>query len=172
MRYLNNIMPKTDFTTLIIGLVFCLSLSSQTYGAISIDGVLDEPEWEQAQLYSDFVTVEPLTGEPAKYSTQVRLLTNAEGIFIGFTNYQPATTRSVNRQFPRDAEIQADRNVVSIDFDGTALAGYDFTVGSANSMQDGIVTPGSYSGDWDGTWYSQTSSETDYWYSEITRNGS
>ena len=88
MRYLNNIMPKTDFTTLIIGLVFCLSLSSQSYGAISIDGVLDEPEWEQAQLYSDFVTVEPLTGEPAKYSTQVRLLTNAEGIFIGFTNYQ------------------------------------------------------------------------------------
>jgi len=47
MRYLNNIMPKTDFTTLIIGLVFCLSLSSQAYGAISIDGVLDEPEWEQ-----------------------------------------------------------------------------------------------------------------------------
>ena len=167
MRYLNNIMPKTDFTTLIIGLVFCLSLSSQAYGAISIDGVLDEPEWEQAQLYSDFVTVEPLTGEPAKYSTQVRLLTNAEGIFIGFTNYQPATTRSVNRQFPRDAEIQADRNVVSIDFDGTAQAGYDFTVGSANSQQDGIVTPGDYSADWDGIWYSQTSVEGDYWYSEI-----
>ncbi|MDB2547533.1 carbohydrate binding family 9 domain-containing protein, partial [Porticoccaceae bacterium] len=160
-------MPKTDFTTLIIGLVFCLSLSSQAYGAISIDGVLDEPEWEQAQLYSDFVTVEPLTGEPAKYSTQVRLLTNAEGIFIGFTNYQPATTRSVNRQFPRDAEIQADRNVVSIDFDGTAQAGYDFTVGSANSQQDGIVTPGDYSADWDGIWYSQTSVEGDYWYSEI-----
>mgnify|MGYP003327036062 CR=1 FL=1 len=27
--------------------------------------------------------------------------------------------------------------------------------------------PGTYSGDWDGTWYSQTSSDGDYWFSEI-----
>ena len=40
-------------------------------------------------------------------------------------------------------------------------------MGSANSQQDGIVTPGDYSADWDGIWYSQTSVEGDYWYSEI-----
>ena len=150
-----------------MGLICWLLLAAETQAAINVDGVLDEPEWSQAQVYSDFVTVEPLTGEPAKYNTEVRLITNAEGIFVGFSNYQPATSKRVNRQFPRDAEIRADRNVVSIDFDGTALAGYDFTVGSANSQQDGIVTKGSYSADWDGTWYSQTSSKGDYWYSEI-----
>ena len=160
-------MLKTPFKAPLISLYISILLTSQTCAAISIDGVLDEPEWSEAQLYSDFVTVEPLTGEAAKYSTQARLFTNEQGIFIGFTNYQPATIKRVNRQFPRDAEIEADRNVVSIDFDGTALAGYDFTVGSANSQQDGIVTPGNYSADWDGIWYSQTSSEADYWYSEI-----
>ena len=144
-----------------------LFMASNTFGSISIDGVIDEPEWQNALVYSDFVTVEPLTGGPAKYSTEVRMITNDEGIFVAFTNYQPPSVKRVKRQFPRDAQIEADRNIVSIDFDGTALAGYDFTVGSANSMQDGIVTPGSYSGDWDGTWYSQTSSEADYWYSEI-----
>jgi hypothetical protein len=160
-------MLKTTIKSLLLGLYLTVVLCSRAAAAISIDGVLDEPEWAQAQVYKDFVTVEPLTGEAAKYSTQARLFTNAEGVFIGFTNYQPATIKRVNRQFPRDAEIKADRNVVSIDFDGTALAGYDFTVGSANSQQDGIVTPGDYSADWDGTWYSQTSSEGDYWYSEI-----
>lgn len=144
-----------------------LFMASNAFGSITIDGVIDEPEWQDAVVYSDFVTVEPLTGGPAKYSTEVRMITNDEGIFVAFTNYQPPSVKRVKRQFPRDAQIEADRNIVSIDFDGTALAGYDFTVGSANSMQDGIVTPGSYSGDWDGTWYSQTSSETDYWYSEI-----
>jgi hypothetical protein len=150
------------------GFIICSLIAvSQAYGAIRVDGLLNEPEWDDAQIYRDFVTVEPLTGDLAKYSTEVRLISNAEGIFVGFTNFQPASVKRVNRQFARDSQIEADRNVVSIDFDGTALAGYDFTVGSANSKQDGIVTPGDYSADWDGTWYSQTSSKGDFWYSEI-----
>ena len=145
----------------------CCLTHTAAYGDITIDGVLDEPEWNDAVVYTDFVTVEPLTGDVAKYATEVRMITNEEGIFVGFKNYQPATVKRVNRRFARDAQIEADRNVVSIDFDGTAKSGYDFTVGSANSRQDGIVGPGTYSGDWDGTWYSQTSSDGDYWYSEM-----
>ena len=150
-------------------LLFCYGLLSvPTVSAdIVIDGILDEEAWAGAEIYRDFVTVEPLTGDSAKYHTEVRVITNSEGIFVGFSNYQPASVKRVNRQFPRDAQIEADRNIVSIDFDSTALAGYDFTVGSANSQQDGIVTPGDYSGDWDGTWYSQTSSNKDYWFSEM-----
>ena len=149
---------------------FCLSMLMQVstaHGSIQIDGILDELEWESALVYKDFVTVEPLTGDPAKYATEVRMISNENGIFVGFSNYQPISVKRVNRRFARDAKIQADRNVVSIDFDGTAVAAYDFTVGSANSRQDGIVGPGTYSGDWDGTWYSQTSSDGDYWFSEI-----
>ena len=140
---------------------------SKAHGSIQIDGILDEPEWKTALVFKDFVTVEPLTGDPAKYATEARIISNENGIFVGFSNYQPISVKRVNRRFARDAKIQADRNVVSIDFDGTAVAAYDFTVGSANSRQDGIVGPGTYSGDWDGTWYSQTSSDGDYWFSEI-----
>ena len=142
-------------------------MAPAAYAAITIDGVLDEPEWANARVYTDFVTVEPLTSDPAKYATEVRMITNDEGIFVGFRNYQPATVKRVNRRFARDAQIEADRNVVSIDFDGTAQSGYDFTVGSANSRQDGVLGGGTHSTDWDGIWYSQTSSEGDYWYSEI-----
>ena len=145
----------------------CFLLVSTAYGDITIDGVLDEPEWNNAVVYTDFVTVEPLTGDAAKYATEVRMISNDDGIFVSFKNYQPISVKRVNRRFARDVQIEADRNVVSIDFDGTAESAYDFTVGSANSRQDGIVGSGSYSGDWDGTWYSQTSSDGDYWYSEI-----
>jgi hypothetical protein len=145
----------------------CFLLVSTAYGDITIDGVLDEPEWNNAVVYTDFVTVEPLTGDAAKYATEVRMISNDDGIFVSFKNYQPISVKRVNRRFARDVQIEADRNVVSIDFDGTAESAYDFTVGSANSRQDGIVGSGTYSGDWDGTWYSQTSSHGDYWYSEI-----
>ena len=128
-------------------------MGSAAYADITIDGVLDEPEWLDANVYTNFVTVEPLTGDVAKYATEVRMITNKEGIFVSFKNFQPASVKRVNRRFPRDAQIEADRNVVSIDFDGTAVAAYDFTVGSANSRQDGIIGSGTYSGDWDGSWY-------------------
>lgn len=160
-------MRKLRSHALAVIVCYAIISLSAAHGAIVVDGVLDEPEWATARVFRDFVTVEPLTVEPAKYRTEVRVIANAEGIFVGFSNYQPAAVKRVNRYFSRDTQIDADRNVVSIDFDNTALAGYDFTVGSANSQQDGIVTKGDYSADWDGTWYSQTSSNADYWYSEM-----
>jgi hypothetical protein len=161
-----NSMLKKIFLSILI--IFTTSLmGGMVHADITIDGVLDEPAWETATVFREFVTVEPLTGSAAKYPTEVRMMTTSEGIFIGFVNYQPASVKRVDRRFPRDAKIEADRNVVSIDFDGTAVSAYDFTVGSTNSRQDGVIGSGTYSGDWDGIWYSQTSSEEDYWYSEI-----
>jgi len=159
-------MPK-NFCRYLLLVTLSYLMVPAVYGAITIDGVLDEPEWANARVYNDFVTVEPLTSEPVKYATEVRLIINKEGIFVGFTNYQPSSVKRIHRRFARDADIRADRIMVGIDFDGTAESAYDFTVGSANSRQDGVMGGGTHSTDWDGIWYSQTSSEEDYWYSEI-----
>ena len=135
---------------------------------ITIDGILDEAEWAEAQVFDAFVTTEPLTSAPAKYATQARVLTNEDGIYVGFRNYQPAEVKRIQRRFARDAFIMADRNIVNIDFDGNGLTAYDFTVGITNSQQDGIISEEkTYSPDWDGTWYSETSQDEDYWYTEV-----
>ena len=160
-------MSKTYYRRLLSVSLVCLLTVSSVYGDINIDGILDEPEWEAAVLYSDFVTAEPLTGSPAKYSTQVRMITNEEGLFFGFTNFQPESVKRIARRFPRDAYIASDRNIIGLDFEGAAITAYDFTVGASNSRSDGIMGSGGYSNDWDGTWYSQTSSEGDYWFAEV-----
>lgn len=145
-----------------------LQVSFSTHADIRIDGVLDEPEWQQARVFDAFVTTEPLTGEAAKYRTVALLYTNTEGIFVGFRNYQPPGVTRVQRQFARDAIIAADRNYVGIDFDASGFAGYEFTVGASNTRTDGIYSKEKeLSLDWDGTWYSQTSQDENYWYSEI-----
>jgi hypothetical protein len=151
-----------------LGVLWCWILLSALQVAppvaadIVIDGVLDEPEWGDAQVFDNFLTTEPLTSEPAKYRTEVRLFTNQSGIYIGFTNHQPASVKRVHRQFPRDAWPESDRNNIAIDFDGTSLSGYDFTLGSANTQTDGAYSANGWSADWDGTWYSQTSANKDY----------
>ena len=131
---------------------------------IIIDGIIDEIEWNDAQVFDEFVTVEPLSGDSAKYKTEVKLLTNPQGIYVAFLNYQPPSVKRVDRRFARDKEIKGDRNILRIDFDANQLTGYDFTVGSANSMQDGILANDKYRRDWDGIWYSATSSDENYWY--------
>ncbi|MFK7730815.1 MAG: DUF5916 domain-containing protein, partial [Pseudomonadales bacterium] len=135
---------------------------------IVIDGVLNETEWQQAQVFTEFVVTEPMTGGSSPHATEARLYTDDSGIYIGFSNYQPPSVPRVQRRFPRDEFIQADRNIVGIDFDGTGLAGYDFTVGISNSQSDATYRgEKDYSADWDGTWYSQTSQTEDYWYVEL-----
>ncbi len=155
----------------LIGVIVAGSLgaaSLSVVAAIVVDGVLDEPEWQQARVFDEFVSTEPLTGEPAKYRTIARLITNEDGIYVGFTNYQPPGVKRVQRRFARDSNIAADRNVLGIDFDGNGLSGYDFTVGASNTIQDGVFSDeNAWSGDWDGTWYSQTSQDENYWYTEI-----
>ena len=160
-------MRVTTFINLAILMVCSIFVNSQAFGKIKIDGFLDEPEWRNAAVYSDFVTVVPLTSDPAKYGTEVRMITNEDGIFVGFSNYQPASVRRIRRQFARDSDIDADRNIVGVDFDGASMAAYFFVVGSSNSKEDGINSNRDYSRSWDGTWYSQTREEGDYWYTEI-----
>ena len=70
-------MSKANYRYLLLVSLSYLMVPA-VYGAITIDGVLDEPEWANARVYTDFVTVEPLTSDPAKYATEVRMITNKE----------------------------------------------------------------------------------------------
>lgn len=103
-------------TTLKWMLVPLWACCCHAYAQITVDGVLDEDEWQQAQVFTDFVLTEPMTGAPSPYATEARLYTDADGIYIGFSNYQPPTVPRIQRRFARDEFIQADRNIVGIDF--------------------------------------------------------
>ena len=73
----------------------CLIGSSNALRAeIIIDGIIDEIEWNDAQVFDEFVTVEPLSGDSAKYKTEVKLLTNPQGIYVAFLNYQQPSVKS------------------------------------------------------------------------------
>src|SRR4051794_35432075 len=50
---------------------------------ITIDGVLDEPDWAEALAIGDLVQREPHQGEPATEATSVRLLFDSNYLYIG-----------------------------------------------------------------------------------------
>ncbi|MEE8177511.1 MAG: hypothetical protein V3T65_05905, partial [Acidobacteriota bacterium] len=75
-----------------------LSLQEGTHGKRSItamrtelpvvlDGIPDEPAWEQAPVSLGFVQKDPLEGEPSTERTEFRILYTATTLYIGIICY-------------------------------------------------------------------------------------
>jgi len=50
---------------------------------ITLDGKLDEPAWQKADVGSDFVERQPLTGQPTPVKTEVRVVHDSEAVYVG-----------------------------------------------------------------------------------------
>ncbi|MFT6710071.1 MAG: hypothetical protein ACJATO_000449 [Arenicella sp.] len=135
--------------------------------AITLDGRLDEQEWKDAKVISDFIKVAPYSLSEPEYSTEARVISNQDGIYIGIRNTQPLSTQSTELT-ARDSDMSADTNQIIIDFDASNISAYSFEVGNGGSIRDGIWrNENQYSNDWDGSWQAQTSHDDTHWYVEV-----
>lgn len=144
-----------------------LFISPQVISAITLDGILDETEWQQAQHFNQLITVEPYSLLEPTYVSDVLVFSDERGIYFGIKNFQPADTRN-NDTSARDMNMTSDKNNIVIDFDGNGHSAYSFEVGSAGSIRDGIWNnENNYSSEWDGNWQAKTSSSNEAWVVEI-----
>ena len=67
-----------------------------------IDGTLDEPEWQSAPRIGDFVQQLPRTGAQATFATDVRVLYDADHLYIGATLYDPEPRKAITAGKERD----------------------------------------------------------------------
>lgn len=135
--------------------------------AVDIDGVLNESQWRNARVLSDFTVTKPFNLAEPQQQTTAKVFTDEKGIYIGITNRQSKLTQLSDRS-ARDADIESDSNTVVIDFDAKGLDAYGFEVGNGGSIKDGIWrNENDFSSDWDGVWTAKTSSDENAWYSEI-----
>ena len=68
----------------------------------TIDGRLSEAEWELAPAITNFVQQLPRTGYPARFQTVVRVLYDADRLYIGATLYDPEPTKAIISGKERD----------------------------------------------------------------------
>ncbi|HVK49846.1 MAG TPA: DUF5916 domain-containing protein, partial [Pseudobacter sp.] len=143
--------------------------------SIHIDGTLDEAEWQQAPIATDFITNGPVFGLPASSRTEVRVMYDNTAIYIGAYLYDdPAAVR---RQFTaRDNEQRADVDHFSVFFDTyhDQQNAFQFLVTARNVQSDARVSPNAATGwgvygdlSWDAVWDSKVSFEKDRWVVEM-----
>jgi hypothetical protein len=149
------------------GLAALAWLAAGSAHAITIDGRLDEPEWRQAQSFSDFRVTEPLTRAPAAHATELLVLPLPDALYVGLRAEHPPDQRTHGHS-PRDApNMDADPAMLVIDFEGQGKTAYEFTVTISGSMRDSIILNQSdLSRDWDADWTARVSEDAHGWSAE------
>ena len=150
--------------------------ASPAVGSIRIDGVLDEADWLQASVATDFTQYSPDEGLPATQRTEVRILYGQTAIYISAYLYDtnPEEIRRILGR--RDEFNQADWFIASIDSHYDRKTAYNFAVNAAGVQAEGIYSGrrsfgggGGFDFDtsWDAVWRSAVRQTDQGWIVEM-----
>ncbi len=168
--YLSDNCQKASGAGMISLLLFLLLiLPCICHGAINVDGVISEAEWESAQSLRDFIVVDPWNLGLPRVATEAKVLSLSEGLAVAFICDQPPEENRTRTTTRRDASsFDSDYISLMIDFDGTHQTGYEFSVSITGSYRDGVITDESkISYDWDGIWQRAVNEDSQRWTVEI-----
>jgi len=144
-----------------------------------IDGRLDDPVWQEAELIDEFIQQEPFEGAPASERTEVRVLYDAERIYFGVRAFDSEADRIVATEMRRNADriLQEDNIQIILDTYMDSRSGYMFVttpLGARLEQQISDEGEGGRGGvssnvnrDWDGVWEAATQRTDDGWTAEI-----
>jgi hypothetical protein len=133
-----------------------------------IDGVVDEEEWRNAAVASDFLQFEPRRGEPSTAKTEALVLYDAGHLYVAFRAWDPGPLTAQLTQ--RDADLFGDDSViVLLDSYGDRQSAYYFQTNVLGTQADGrIVDDGRQAdGNWDAPWRSAARKTGFGWTAEI-----
>jgi len=144
--------------------------ATRTVAPIRVDGVLDEDEWRRAAAVGPLLQREPQQGVTASEATDVRVLYDADHLYVGISCHQADSRSIVSTQLARDADLSVDDYVlVVLDPFLDHRNGFFFQVNPAGARADGQISNNSESltFDWDGIWEARTRVSAEGWTAEI-----
>ena len=135
---------------------------------IVVDGYLNEPAWELAVPAGDFVQKLPFPGRPSAERTEVRLLYDADNLYIGVIAFdsEPATI-AVN-DLELDFNFRGSDNI-QIAFDSLYdhRSAFSFRTNAAGARADVQIIDGAMNHSWDAVWDVRTSINAEGWIAEF-----
>jgi hypothetical protein len=135
-------------------------------GPVRIDGRLDEPGWASAVPVTRFTQVQPSEGEPATQRTEVRILFDAEAIYIGarLHDTEPVSARLVRRD---GSMTGSDWLTVIFDSYHDHRSAFGFEVNPLGVRRDQSRTLTSEDDSWDPVWQAAATVDEGGWTAEL-----
>jgi hypothetical protein len=137
-------------------------------GKMTLDGVLDEPDWQTAQVSSPFWQSSPYDTAYSEVTTEVRLTFDDNNFYVSAKCFQPKGTyvvQSLKRDFgPGTTDLFG----IIIDTYGDKQNGFSFAVSPYGVQREGLISNGNnFATDWDNRWYSKVENYDEYYIVEI-----
>lgn len=134
--------------------------------SVKIDGKLNEPIWQNAQMFTDFNNYYPNDEGKALNKTEVKVFHDGKNLYIGVAYYDTTSQNKIStlkRDNHGDAVVSSDAFGIVLDPFNQENNGYYFTLNTGNTQVDALVdfngTDYNFNESWNAVWYSQTSIE-------------
>jgi len=143
--------------------------ASRTAKPPTIDGKLNEPEWQQAIPETTFVQFVPNEGSQPNEKTEIRFLYDDNALYVGCRMYDPDPAKIVARLARRDDVVESDYISLRIDSYNDNQTDFEFTVSAAGVKTDILEFDDGARSDasWDVVWEVRTSIDKEGWIAEI-----
>lgn len=123
--------------------------------ALHIDGLLNEPFWQEAPFAHGFRQNQPQEGEASTEQTEVRVLYDAQNLYIGVLCRDREPDKIVAQKLQRDGGLEDDDMFAFLlDTYHDKRNAYFFATNPNGAEEDGQLVDGAFDADydWDGVW--------------------
>jgi hypothetical protein len=136
---------------------------------ITLDGVLDEPQWQRATSAGEFIMQDPILGGKPTESTDIRVVFNRDHLYIGVVCPDSEPDKLLGNTRKRDEFLSADdRFMWTMDTFLNQQTGYFFEMNPSGLMADALMGPGGNNNrEWDGIWNARVRRSGVGWTIEI-----
>jgi len=137
---------------------------------VTVDGKLTEAEWQNADIATDFMQVEPKKGEPASFKTVVKILYNNNMIYFGIDCKDTEPDKISTKVTKRDGGVWEDDAIaLVIDTFNDNNNAYMFQVNAIGTQQDERWADNGRTRDvkWDIKWMTEGHITGEGWTAEV-----
>ena len=145
-------------------------------GSIDIDGILNEKDWESAEIATDFWQYFPMDTMISNTISEAKITFDDQYLYVGFKVIDPVAGPWVTTSLRRD--FRGNHNdAVSVIFDpfSDKTNGIIFGVNPYGVQREGLISgmtgagrgQSGFSLSWDNKWYSEAKTYDGYWTAEM-----
>lgn len=142
-----------------------------------INGILDDPIWKKAPVATDFTQYEPYNGREPSFPTEVKIIYDNQGIYVGAKMYDPNPDSILTELGKRDfvglkrarrmEEVNADKFSFLINPFNDGINMMEFTVSASGVKSDAKHIGRETDFNWDGVWRCAARVSDSGWVAEI-----
>ncbi|MBQ4822883.1 carbohydrate binding family 9 domain-containing protein [Aquimarina sp. MMG016] len=144
--------------------------ATRTTGKIAIDGKLNEPEWQNTEVVTNFFRVEPVQGGEIKNPTTVRVLYDDKNLYFGVFAKDSLGKKGVRMQDLRRDFNSGENDVFGIQIDAQNTKQYAAsfqTTPYGNQLDLQSFNDSNTDRDWNALWSVRTQRTDEGYYAEF-----